>query len=174
MNKKLFLDVNPSAFSLLKKESKSCKHFDNKIISTCLESGRVIECLHFSLNMIGYELKIIGDLFLDIPQSKRVCDIQRFELKALSLLECAGASKLSEIAHKSKWASPASILTVLALNPYLATCFDSNMPVLALNKGWNTHKSIPILYADNSNKIIYITRGFPADGPTGWVSVLVH
>lgn len=174
-DKKLALGVSLAAHSRLARECKNPKHrhTDSSVVSICIDSGRAIECLDYSLSKINYRLHIIGDISLDIPKTNFISDIDNFVLKNIYFNEYSGeeGDSLSEIVDPGSWAMSADIIMALSMNPLLCTRFDSDVPMLALNKGWTVKSEIPLMYADNERGIINIIRGFKASGRFGLISM---
>lgn len=174
-DKKLALGVSLAAHSKLAKECKDpkYKHTGNSVVSICIDSGRAIECLDYSLSKINYRLRIIGDISLDIPKTNCISDIDNFVLKNIYFKEYSGeeGDSLPGIVDPRTWAMSSDIIMALSMNPLLCTRFDSEVPMLALNKGWTVRTEIPLLYADNDNFVINIIRGFKFHGRFGLISM---
>lgn len=156
MNQRLILGIDPCEISNLRKICIGYQHWDDFIIVPCFSTSRIFECLEYRLRTIGYDLKVMKDVRLHSSDSKK-SNVDVFAARI-----CVVDNEPFDVCKiRDKLLSAQQVLCAVALNPYLATCFDSLLPNLSLGKGWCSKNQLPYLCTDLCTKTVYILNGLP-------------
>jgi hypothetical protein len=170
LDKEFGLGLSKEAMQSFNNACGGCHHDADEAMSISMESNMLIEYYRYSLTKIGYQLNVTGGIKLDNNMAKRSCDIKKINLMPLTFHKSLGTDNLFKTIGLNNLSTSFQNIAALTLNPFLSTIFDADVPPLALNLGWNT-QNIPLLFADNEHRMIYIIKGFHRSNPSMYISV---